>query len=288
MQLTDDIRQQYETLYAGCAILDADQAAVNAVIPTITANQNRYQNVSDSTGVPWYVVAAIHNLEASLDFNCHLYNGDPLTARTVHVPAGQPTVGDPPFTWEQSAIGALQYDGFTTWTDWTLAGMLYKLESYNGFGYRDHGINTPYLWSFSNNYTSGKYVADGSYDPSAVSDQCGAASVFIAMQAQGLINLSPNTSLTLVFQGNATTVPCLLIGDSSWVGLRDFAALVGGTIESAVGTPLAIDLNYQGQDYQLVGSVVTGAGFVKIDDLEPIYALTVQFNGPAGQLIVTQ
>jgi lysozyme family protein len=30
------------------------------------------------------------------------------------------------------------------------------------------------LWSFCNLYEKGKYVADGKYDPNAVSKQCGA------------------------------------------------------------------------------------------------------------------
>jgi lysozyme family protein len=53
--------------------------------------------------------------------------------------------------------------------------MLYLLEGYNGFGYRRRGVPTPYLWSFSNIYESGKFVLDGKFDPNAVSKQCGAA-----------------------------------------------------------------------------------------------------------------
>jgi lysozyme family protein len=52
---------------------------------------------------------------------------------------------------------------------------LYRLEKYNGFGYRKRGLATPYLWSFSDRYRQGKYVADGVFDPAAVSGQCGAA-----------------------------------------------------------------------------------------------------------------
>ena len=46
---------------------------------------------------------------------------------------------------------------------------LYELERYNGFGYRDRRpqVLSPYLWSFSNHYSRGKYVADGRFsDPS--------------------------------------------------------------------------------------------------------------------------
>jgi lysozyme family protein len=123
------------------------------------------------------VVGIIHSLEASCDFTRHLHNGDPLTARTTHVPAGRPRTGRPPFTWEASAIDALTLQGFASWKDWSVAGTLYKLEAYNGFGYRDHHrtVPSPYLWSFSNHYTRGKYVADGRFSPTAVSQQCGAA-----------------------------------------------------------------------------------------------------------------
>ena len=53
--------------------------------------------------------------------------------------------------------------------------MLYSFEKYNGMGYRAKGINSPYLWSYSNYYTKGKYSDDGVYDPELVSQQCGAA-----------------------------------------------------------------------------------------------------------------
>ena len=98
-------------------------------------------------GTPWYVVGVIHALESSLNFGRHLHNGDPLTARTVQVPAGRPKTGQPPFTWEASASDALRYQGFDKWKDWSIPGTLFKLEGYNGFGYRDHhaDVPSPYL-----------------------------------------------------------------------------------------------------------------------------------------------
>jgi lysozyme family protein len=53
--------------------------------------------------------------------------------------------------------------------------MLFKMEQFNGFGYRVKGINSPYLWSFSNHYSKGKFTRDGFFDPNAVSKQIGAA-----------------------------------------------------------------------------------------------------------------
>ena len=142
----------------------------------ITKNKDRYTAIQKQTGVPWFFIGLIHNLEANNDFTKHLHNGDPLTAKTKNVPAGRPTTGTAPFTFEQSAIDALKLKKFDKWTDWSIPGMLYQLELFNGIGYRRYrGINSPYLWSFSNQYTKGKYVADGKYDANAVSKQAGAA-----------------------------------------------------------------------------------------------------------------
>lgn len=49
-----------------------------------------------------------------------------------------------------------------------------QLEAYNGFCYRKSGRASPYLWSFSNLYTSGKFMSGGRFDPTAKSQQCGA------------------------------------------------------------------------------------------------------------------
>lgn len=139
-------------------------------------NKNRYQEVGGRLGIPWYFIAVIHNMEANLNFSKHLHNGDPLTARTVQVPAGQPVNGNPPFTWEASAIDVLTWKKLGLQTNWSLAGTLYQLDD-NGWGYRLYHpyVQSPYLWSFANHYKSGKYVADGTWSETAVSKQCGTA-----------------------------------------------------------------------------------------------------------------
>jgi lysozyme family protein len=175
--LTASRRRRYELLYESCLTRPNRKATVNSLAKKIRANRARYQKVGRAVGVPWYLVGIIHSLEAGCDFTRHLHNGDPLTARTVHVPAGRPPTGKPPFTWERSAIDALRIRGLSAWKDWSVPGTLYQLEAYNGFGYRDHHptVPSPYLWSFSNHYTRGKYVADGRFSPTAVSQQVGAA-----------------------------------------------------------------------------------------------------------------
>ena len=189
MQLTNDLKTDYQRRFDSCAIRPNRMADVDALVAQIAANRKRYAAAGNPVGTPWYVVGVIHALESSLNFGRHLHNGDPLTARTVQVPAGRPKTGQPPFTWEASASDALRYQGFDKWKDWSIPGTLFKLEGYNGFGYRDHhpDVPSPYLWSFSNHYSRGKYVADGKWSQTAVSAQCGVAVLLRRMAEKNLI-----------------------------------------------------------------------------------------------------
>jgi lysozyme family protein len=182
--LTPKLKKEYEDLFSSCVINAARQKDVEKIRDKIVANKSRYEAVAESTSVPWFVVAVIHSLEGSLNFKTHLHNGDPLTAKTVHVPKGRPA-GTPPFSWEESAIDALNFDGLAAVKKWTLSTILFRLEGFNGFGYRMRHpeVLTPYLWSFTNHYQKGKFVADGKFDPNAVSKQCGAAAILKVMVA---------------------------------------------------------------------------------------------------------
>jgi lysozyme family protein len=187
VKLTAALRAQYQTLFDTCQIRSARAAGVEQAVERILANKARYAAVCDPLKIPWPVLAAIHHMESSLDFARHLHNGDPLTARTRQVPAGRPVKGDPPFTWEESAADALEYDGLLKVTDWSIPGILYCLEKFNGWGYRLHhpAVKSPYLWSGSNHYVAGKYVADGTWSDTAVSAQNGAATVLRRLAEKG-------------------------------------------------------------------------------------------------------
>ena len=190
MPLTDAMRADYEAKFAACTLRPEMKDDAEEAITRMLKNRNRYQTVADATHVPWYVVAVIHTMECSGRFDCHLHNGDPLTARTVDVPRGRPAAGAPPFSWEFSAEDALRYDGFDAWRDWSVAGALFKLEAYNGMGYRLRAhIATPYLWSGCQFYTSGKFVRDGIFDREAKSEEVGAAVLLRRMVDQHVIEL---------------------------------------------------------------------------------------------------
>ena len=188
--LTPKLRKEYLDLFASCEIRPQRREEAERIRTRIVNSRPRYEEVERVTKVPWYVVAVIHSLEGSLKFTTHLHNGDPLTAKTVRVPKGRPA-GTPPFRWEDSAADALEFDHLTDVKKWPLSVILFKLEGFNGFGYRTKHpeVLTPYLWSFSNHYTKGKFTVDRKFDANAVSRQCGAAVLLLSLSDAKIIEL---------------------------------------------------------------------------------------------------
>lgn len=182
MKFTPQLSEEYSRLFASAKAKPWAVEECAAIVGKIMDPEarSRYEEIERATKVPWRVVAIIHYMECSLSFERHLHNGDPLTAKTRQVPKGRPH-GPPPFSFEASAMDALDYDGFTGWQDWSVPGILFKLEGYNGWGYRRKQINTPYLWSGCQHYVRGKYVADGVWSASAVSKQLGTALLLKAL-----------------------------------------------------------------------------------------------------------
>ena len=172
----------YARLWSTMRVMPAKAPTVAAIGKRLAGHRARYDAVAARAGPPWYWIAAVHELESGASFTRHLHNGDPLTDRTRQVPAGRPVAGNPPFAWEVSALDALRLKGLQNVPQWTISRCLYEFERYNGFGYFGR-INSPYVWSFSNHYSSGKYVADHVFDPKAVSAQCGAAVIIQALGA---------------------------------------------------------------------------------------------------------
>jgi lysozyme family protein len=141
----------------------------------------RYVAVAARTGVPWFVIAVIHQRECSQSWSGSLAQGDPWNKKAVHVPAGR----GPFASWEDAAVDALvncaPYAARNK--DWSVGGTLTLLEQYNGLGYASRGRSSPYIWSGTDQYVSGKYVRDGVYDPNAIDKQLGCAGLILAMMA---------------------------------------------------------------------------------------------------------
>ena len=162
------------------ATLTRKTEAVSVAKSLISASaRQRYQTVEQYTGVPWPVVAVIHERESSQDWGASLAQGDPWDKVSVHVPAGR----GPFKSWTEAAIDALikcpPY--LARHKDWSIAGTLTALETYNGIGYASRGVPSPYLWAGTDQYRSGKYIRDGVYDPNKIDPQLGCAALLKAM-----------------------------------------------------------------------------------------------------------
>jgi len=147
----------------------------------LVAAKARYQAVEQRTGVYWPFIAVTHEREASQNWHSQLGQGDPLNEVSTHVPKGR----GPFATWEDGAYDALVNCGpyAARNKDWSIGGLLTLLEQYNGVGYANRGLPSPYIWSGTDQYHSGKYVADGVFDPDAVDKQLGCAGLLMAMMA---------------------------------------------------------------------------------------------------------
>jgi lysozyme family protein len=140
---------------------------------------NQYKEVSNKLGIPQIFIATSFERESSSDFRCSPAQGDRWDRVSVNVPRGRG-----PFpNWTAAAIDAYTLDHLDQVgaANWTWARFCYEGELFNGFGYRSQGIHTPYLWAGTNNYTSGKFVSDGQFDPNHVDTQLGTVAVARAM-----------------------------------------------------------------------------------------------------------
>lgn len=177
----------YDEMWDHCVVTTdpEKQNEILSVVAVANINQPLYQEVGVAAEVPWFVVACIHFRETNQNFEKNLCNGDPLTARTIHVPVGRPPRGNPPFSWFECALDALSLK-FNPKV-WDISTTLQYLEAYNGFGYRHHSVNSPYLWDFTSFYTSGLFTSDGKFDRTMKEDRPGCVSILKAFEQEKLL-----------------------------------------------------------------------------------------------------
>lgn len=167
--------------WAAMHVNEGSTAAFDSVARRLVAPaaKGRYQAISTKTGVPWWVIAVIHEREASQRWDRNIAQGDRFDRRSVNVPAGR----GPFASFEEAAEDALvkcpPYAARNK--DWSIGQTLVMLERYNGMGYAAKGVPSPYVWAGTNQYTRGKYVRDHVYDPNAVDRQLGCAGLLARM-----------------------------------------------------------------------------------------------------------
>ena len=189
----DKLKPDYAALWASMVVtrkLEVERDAAKLV-----GYRDRYAAVSTETKVPIIVLAVLHNRESNARFDTYLGNGQLLSKVTTITPKGRG-----PFpTWEAGATDIIRHLGIDKVADqpgaWSIEQALYQEELWNGFGYRSHGVNTPYLWAGTNQYgppsgAPGKFVQDGKFDERAIDRQLGTAGLMKAMAA-----LAPDLAL---------------------------------------------------------------------------------------------
>jgi lysozyme family protein len=179
----------YNDLWSRMAVTKVAEATKQ--VRLIAKYADVYKRVEAATGVPWLVVGLLHLREAGPQdvgkWKGILHNGQAIVGtgrKSTIVPKG---VG--PFaTWHEAAVDAIKREGLDK-LDWSKDGpalTAYVSETFNGFGYRQHGIPSPYLWGGSTVQKRGKYVADGKYDASTMDPQIGTMTLLkVAMQITG-------------------------------------------------------------------------------------------------------
>ena len=189
-----DPKTHHEKLWDSAEIKASQVFRIDKSISLYLDNKKRYDDIEKMRdgGVPSAVVFVLHGRESTWSFKKHLHEGSPLTSRTKWVPKGRP-IADPKngksYSFEESAEDALyKLKDLENKVDWSECNdSLYNIEKYNGLGYLKYRpINSPYMWSGTNHYSKGKYVADGKYSSNAVDKQLGTCSILKRMQSRGI------------------------------------------------------------------------------------------------------
>jgi len=183
-----NVKEQLGKWWKDCHIT-RQKASIEKTAQRLYARKaHNYDPVEKAIGVPWYMVAVIDERESGARGGV-LHNGEMIVGKnrkTRLVPAGR----GPFSTWYESAIDALSMPGKNfdrvPRDKWSIELVLYCLEAYNGWGYRQYHPRTPspYIWSCTNIYDNsprGKYVADGKWGEGVTDQQIGCAPLLKAL-----------------------------------------------------------------------------------------------------------
>ncbi len=243
----DILKNENKERWDACHVLEEQGPSFKKVADVLLQPQNRhrYQAVSDALcqqgyNIPWWFIAVVHYREAGFvngqpNWNSYLGNGQPLNRKTTMVP-----VGRGPFkSWEDGAKDALVHAApyAARNKDWSIGGALAEIEAYNGPGYAARGLPSPYLWAGTDQYKSGKYVADGKFSPTTVDTQLGCAGI---LKFMGVFKTAPTglgtAAGSVVVAGTAAAAAH---NESHWMWLHDHWVVL---LISCVGIGLLIDL----------------------------------------------
>ena len=147
---------EYAASLARMVVTDA--ARVDQALREVLPGKARYKAVEAATRIPAAWLGAVDYREDDCNPRDGLGQGDPWNRVSVNVPAGK----GPFSSWYAAAIFYLRYDKVDVISvpAWTWPYACFKGEAWNGFGPRDHGVHSGYVWGCSSIYTGGGYPRD--------------------------------------------------------------------------------------------------------------------------------
>lgn len=201
MQLAyEKLKPNYVSLIAAATIRPECARPLQLTATRLLHDKAVYQRIFEATGVPIAALMALAEREMSGNLHCYLGNGQRLSMRTTIVPKGRGPFGDTLEGFFRGALDALHLDGLDqiakTAEGWSLPRFAYESELWNGWGYRGHGIPSPYVFGATAVQKRGKYIEDGVYSSSVMDPQLGTLAI-----VEELFKLDPS----LVFGGPAIT-----------------------------------------------------------------------------------
>lgn len=171
----------YEKMLFNIVIHESAIKVASKLCRGIFADYARYQIVGKALEFHPAFVGAIHYLEANRNWKCNLHNGERWDRVTRLVPRGK----GPFDSWEEAAIDAL-IELKRDMKYGSLEEYLLIAEKHNGLGYLYKNNASPYIFSGTNRWLKGKFVADGSYDPDATTGQVGLATILLVGEIIGV------------------------------------------------------------------------------------------------------
>lgn len=188
MQLSSALIVHYETNFNGVQIRPEWAKIVHRSVRRIYESRDLYQSTVREivsrgfSAPPWWLIGAIHTLEAD--------NVDTRSIRNGAIMWSNVCQRENP--WRRDAVAGIveRLPAHLSECDWTLDECLHFAEAWNGWGYlvNHPEILSPYIWSGTTRAgLPGKYTRDGLFDPSAASEQPGVAALLKGLIEAGVV-----------------------------------------------------------------------------------------------------
>jgi len=231
----EQLKPEYTSLLAHMQPTRATQIDLTAKTLIKYIDNKDYKPGCDATGVPQIVAAASFEREASSNFKLNPAQGWPLNSRSRDVPYNGPFDN-----WTTAQIAAYKIDGLDKIgaPNWSWEQACYEEELFNGFGYRQYGVHSPYLWAGTSNYIKGKFTSDHGYDPNEVDTQLGVIPIMYR-----IVQLRPDLALPMAFPGLMGATP-IVAPMPAPIGLHDAEALQTALNKLGADPQLTVDGNY--------------------------------------------